>query len=146
MEKSIAYIEDILSEPLSRSSVRTMNPVVLAWIGDGIFTNAVRKWLVCTKNVHIARLNRLSVGYVKAGAQSKIIHALMDKLTPEERSVVRRGRNTASSVPKNADVSDYRYATGFEALLGYLSLTGQDERLAELTADSIAVISASKGK
>ncbi|HOE56055.1 MAG TPA: ribonuclease III domain-containing protein, partial [Bacillota bacterium] len=73
------------------------------------------------------------IEFVKAKAQADILGRINELLTPEEQDIVRRGRNTKSStVPKNADILDYRYATGFEALIGFLYLTGQTDRLMEV--------------
>jgi len=79
-----------------------------------------------------------ATGYVKAKAQSDTIQRILGKLTEEEQAVFRRGRNAKSgTVPKNADVTDYHHATGFECLLGYLYLRGEEERLAEILTLSL---------
>ncbi|NLK35554.1 MAG: Mini-ribonuclease 3, partial [Gracilibacteraceae bacterium] len=80
-----------------------------------------------------AKLHKMSVEFVKAKAQADILGKINELLTPEEQDIVRRGRNSKSTtMPKNADVFDYRYATGFEALIGFLYLTGQIDRLMEI--------------
>lgn len=143
MEKDITAL---LEATLAPEAARALPPVVLAWIGDGVFTDAVRKYLALTVHAPIGALNRLSVDYVRAGAQARAVHALEAELSPAEQGVVRRGRNTASQVPKNASVSDYRYATGFEALLGFLALTGQHARAEMLCARAIAILKPKKSE
>lgn len=115
------------------SDIRMLNPLVLAYIGDSVYDTFVRTLLVSRGYGQVAKLHKMSIGFVKAKAQADILEGISEMLTPEEQDIVRRGRNTkASTVPKNADISDYRYATGFEALIGYLYLTGQIDRLMDL--------------
>lgn len=119
--------------------VRALNPLVLAYVGDAVYEVFIRTTLVAmepTKTAH--KLHMMSIEYVKAHAQCDIIHKIADHLTEEEMGIVKRGRNTKSgTVPKNADVVEYRAATGFEALIGYLYLTGNMERLREVLEASI---------
>jgi len=113
-----------------KRNVREYPPLVLAYIGDAIYEVYVRTLLVCTKNVPVHQLHKESIKYVKAKAQSDIIHRISGFLTEEEKEIVRRGRNAKSgTIPKNADVIEYKYATGFEALCGYLYLKKDYERL-----------------
>ena len=114
----------------TKTEVRMMQPLVLAYVGDAIFELFVCNYLVNKKAGHVNEYHKESTCYVNASAQSKIIHALKPSLTDEEWTIVKRGRNQKSAtVPKNADLSDYKYATGFEALLGYLFYIGDYERL-----------------
>ena len=84
-------------------------------------------------NTAVNKLHRLSTGYVSAKAQSRIAHKLMESLTEEEKAVYKRGRNAHSNTSaKNADIVDYRHATGFEALIGYLFISESYERLDEI--------------
>lgn len=119
------------------SEARAMNPVTLALIGDAVFSDYIRRYLLACGLRNVNHLTKESIRYVRASAQATMVHALWDTLTDTEQTIVRRGRNTRSHVPKNAKVIDYRYATGFEALLGYLDLTGQTERLETLIAMGI---------
>lgn len=74
-------------------------------------------------NAPVRKLHKISTQYVKSEAQSDVIHRILEFLTPEEKDIVRRGRNAKpGTVPKNADIVEYKYATGFESLLGYLYL------------------------
>jgi len=109
--------------------------LTLAYIGDAVFEVYVRNYLVCRSNEPVSRLHKAATGYVKAAAQSKYMEILKDKLTEAELAVYKRGRNAhPKTTAKNADVIDYRRATGFEALVGYLYVNGETERLDELMA------------
>lgn len=109
-------------------------PLVLAYIGDSVYEMYVRNRLVSEhKDMPAYKLHREAVKYVRAHAQSKSILALENVLDEEELAIFKRGRNAKSpTVPKNADVSDYRRATGFEALIGFLFLSGRQARLEEI--------------
>lgn len=114
--------------------IRTVNPLTLAYIGDGVYELVVRSVMVARTNTRAGLLHRQTSQYVKAEAQSKMMDVLLPVLTEEEESVYRRGRNAKSpTMAKNASVSDYRRATGFEALMGYLYLNDRMERIVELT-------------
>lgn len=125
----------------TKTEVKMMQPLVLAYIGDAIFELFVRNYLVNRKDGHVNEYHKESTHYVKAGAQSKIIHALEPDLTDDEWTIVKRGRNQKpATVPKNANLTDYRYATGFEALLGYLFYTGNNERLITVMVKAMGII------
>lgn len=113
-------------------------PLVLAYAGDAIYEIAVRQYLISLPNLRPNHLHRSATGLVSARAQSTILAHLEPQLTEEEKDVVRRGRNAKSgSVPKNADVLEYRHATAFECLIGYLYYTGQQGRIQELVHSGI---------
>ncbi len=117
-------------ETKSEAEIRQISPQVLAYIGDTIWDLAVRTHLIYTQEGTVSRLHRQAVTKVCAAAQAEAARQIEVILTDAERDILRRGRNTKSgSVPKNADAIDYRIATGFEALLGALYLSGQQERL-----------------
>lgn len=121
-----------VNNSLTREDVKMMSPLQLAYVGDACYELMVRTFLL-DKNLSVNSLHRKATKYVKAEAQSKIVHKLEDVLSEEEKAIVKRGRNTKShSNPKNANLIDYKYATGFEALFGYLYLTDQDLRLEEI--------------
>lgn len=126
--------KDILDKfSFSDNDIFALNPLILAYIGDAVYEVYVRTMLVHDNKVSVHRLHKLSIEYVKAKSQSDIIHKIMDKLTDEEKDIVRRGRNAKSgTIPKNADVTEYKYATGFESLIGYLYLKRQYARLMEI--------------
>lgn len=118
---------------LLESDVQMLNPLVLAYIGDSVYDTFVRTFLVSGGYGQVAKLHKMSVEFVKAKAQADMLGKINEMLTAEEQDIVRRGRNTKSAtIPKNADISDYRYATGFEALVGFLYLTGRIDRLMEI--------------
>jgi ribonuclease-3 family protein len=113
--------------------VNQYSPLVLAYIGDTVYEIYVRTLVVRRGNAPVHVLHKSSVKYVKAKTQSDIIHRIMDFLSQEEQDIVRRGRNAKSgTIPKNADVTEYKYATGFESLLGYLYLKGDHQRLMQI--------------
>ena len=113
--------------------MRTLSPLVLAYIGDSVMDLFVRTYFATSVNETVSKLNARAIKVVKASAQAKILHMLDDVLDDDEKDIVRRGRNAKSAtMPKNADVTDYRLATGLEALLGYLFLSGNTKRISEL--------------
>lgn len=106
------------------------SPLLLAYIGDAVYEVFIRTSLIKRGNLPVNELHRLSKHYVSAAAQSEIIEKLEDGLSEEELRIFKRGRNAKpGTVPKNANVGDYHKATGFEALVGYLYLKGEFERL-----------------
>lgn len=108
-------------------------PLVLAYIGDAIFEVAIRQYLIGHTNLRPHHLHREATKLVSAGAQARLLFRIENELTEEEADIVRRGRNAKSgSVPKNADVLEYRHATALECLAGYLYYGGRVGRLEEL--------------
>lgn len=137
MEKSI--IEQIkLTFECKEQDVRAYSPLTLAYIGDAIYELVIRSVVVERANRSANDLHKKTVRYVKAETQSAMIMALQEELTEEELAVYKRGRNAKShTMAKNASMSDYRKATGFEALMGYLYLMGQTDRLLYLVKKGI---------
>jgi ribonuclease-3 family protein len=132
-EEKIMTLE-LLSKKFTIEEGRRLNPLVMAFVGDAVYELAIRNYLV-GKNTELSahKLHINAISYVKAHAQSEAMKAIMEKLNNEELSIYKRGRNTKSNtVPKNADVQEYRVATGFEALIGFLYLTDQEDRLNEI--------------
>lgn len=120
------------NKELSGEDIIMLSPLQLAYIGDSVYELMIRTYLL-DKNSNVNQLHKTTVKYVKARAQSDLIHKVENILTEEEKSYVKKGRNTkTNSSPKNAEILDYKYATGFECLFGFLYLTNQDERLAEI--------------
>lgn len=115
-----------------RKSAAALPPLVLAYLGDAVYELLVREWLIRNRRVPVAKLHLAAARLVCAAGQAAALQRIADLLTDQEHDVVRRARNTKSSVPRNADVSAYRYATGFEALIGYLYAAGETARLLEL--------------
>lgn len=111
---------------------KQLSPLVLAYIGDAVFELMVRHQLVNQNRLPVHRLHQMSVARVCASAQSAAVERLLEILTQEESDIYKRGRNTNGHIPKNADVIEYRRATGLEALFGYLYLKQCHQRIAEL--------------
>ncbi len=109
--------------------LREYSAVVLAYIGDAVFELMVRSHIVANGNRKIKDIHHDTVDVVKAESQARIVRQIFEELSEEEQEIFRRGRNAKTSPPKNADMNDYRQSTGFEALLGYLYLQGNEERL-----------------
>ena len=123
-------------EPMNRYS-----PLALAFMGDSVYEIIIRSIVVQEANRPAGQLNKMKVKYVNAAAQAKIIEYLEPRLTDEETEVYKRGRNAKSyTSAKNQSVTDYRKATGLEALCGYLYLKGDMGRLLELLQDGVSVI------
>lgn len=119
--------------PVVKERVKQMNPVVLAFVGDAVFTLCVRERLALSCGVHTGELNRLASERVSAHGQSDALEKILPLLTEEESDIYRRGRNAKKPTKsKNASVAEYVRSTGFEAVIGYLYLTGQNERINEL--------------
>lgn len=133
MRKILAKVLNINSEKWQDAEVRMLSPLQLAYIGDAVYELFVRSYIMLQNNLKVNDLHKEAVKFVKAKAQAQIILALETQLTEEEWGIVKRGRNAKiNSAPKNANLSEYRYATGFESLIGYLYLTGQDDRLSHI--------------
>ena len=122
--------------------IKQFNPLSLAFIGDAIYESYVReRVLYLYPEYSVSKLHNACVNYVKASSQSYIIGALEEKLTSDEDRIYKRGRNTKSNtVAKNAKMSDYRRSTGFEALIGYLHLKKDYERLNEILQISVDIV------
>ena len=134
MEKSVNLKEKFMDEfGLVEQDIRTYSPLTLAYIGDAIFELVVRTVLVERKNTQAEKLHKAATKIVKAETQALMTEALKEDLTEEELAVFKRGRNAkAMTRAKNATMSEYRRATGFEALMGYLYLKGDMARMIEL--------------
>lgn len=114
--------------------IRTYSPLSLAYIGDGVFDLVVRSVIVGKGNTKGSQLHHRTSSIVKAATQARMIDVLEEHLTEAELDIYRRGRNAKSpTMAKNATMLDYRKATGFEALIGYLYLNDQFVRVVELT-------------
>ncbi len=118
---------------LGEINITDYSPLTLAYIGDGIYEIVVRTVIVDEANRQVNKIHKAASNLVKAETQAKMLHLIMDDLTEEEVRIYKRGRNAkAVTRAKNASMSDYRTATGFEALMGWLYLTGQSERMMQL--------------
>jgi len=114
-------------------SVKELSPLVLAYIGDAVFEIMVRTMVISRGNMPVNKMHKASREFVKAKGQSDFYFRIENMLTEEEHAVFKRGRNAKShTMAKNAEMIDYKHATGFEALCGYLYLDGRIDRLYEL--------------
>ena len=126
-------IEELMVLNKNEEEVNQMSPLVWAYVGDCVYELYIRTYLVDTTKLNPHKLHIEAIKYVKAGAQAKLLQELNDKLTNEEKDIVRRARNANNHhLPKNSNVQEYMYATAFEALIGYLYLCKKHERAKEL--------------
>lgn len=134
MEESLSLLKEIHQEfGECDVDIRTYSPLTLAYIGDAIFEMVIRTLIVEKGQRAANSLHKHTTKIVCAGTQAAMIEALSEVLTDEEQSIYRRGKNTKiNSSAKNASLADYRKATGFEALCGYLYLSGNTKRVVEL--------------
>ena len=134
MEKSLDLRESIelyFGQPAQ--NIKTLSPLTLAFVGDGVYSLIIRTIIVEGGNVPVNRLHKETTALVQASAQAAVAQMIYDDLTPDEQTIYKRGRNTKSaSSAKNATIQDYRKATGLEALAGYLYLSGETQRMVEL--------------
>lgn len=137
----------LLKGKFTNADARQINPLVLAYIGDAIYEVFIRTYLVDkNREMSVHKLHKVCIQFVKAHAQSEFVKKLEDRLTEEEIYFFKRGRNSKSATtPKNADVQEYRFATGFEALIGFLYITEQIERL-EYLLNTIIEIHENRGQ
>ena len=120
---------------LQEDAIGNISNIGLAHLGDAVYELCARAYVVAQQNRPVGELHQQVVTLVNAGAQSAALERLLPLLTPEELAIFKRGRNaSASSVPKHAEIADYRRATGVEALFGYLFLKGERQRLEMLFA------------
>lgn len=126
-------MKDFIEFNKEEQEVNLMPPLVWAYVGDCVYELFIRTKLVEQTKMKPHALHIESIKYVKARAQAETLNRIYDELTDKEKDIVRRGRNAENHhLPKNANVQDYMYATAFEALIGYLYLTKQNDRLKEI--------------
>jgi ribonuclease-3 family protein len=136
MEKSInKNFDTCLREhfPMQEVDVKTYSPLALAYIGDCVFDLIVKSLVMNEGNQSVQKMHKRTSDLVQASSQSRMMRTLQPLLTEEEHAVYKRGRNTKAVSPaKNQSLTDYRRATGFEALMGFLYLEGRYDRMMEL--------------
>lgn len=135
-------LDDLREIEFSKDEARRLNPLQLALVGDAVYELYIRNYILANnRELSVHKIHVKAISYVKAKAQSTIIQNIEHILTEEELYVYKRGRNAKSgTIPKNAEVLDYRNATGFEALIGYLHLTGNKERISLILQKSIEIL------
>lgn len=122
----------------NEKEVNLMSPLVWAYVGDSVYELFIRSNLVENTKLKPHKLHIEAIKHVKAQAQADILEKITGILTEKEKEIVRRTRNTENHhVPKNAEPSDYMYATAFEGLIGYLYLTEQKDRLEQILNECI---------
>lgn len=146
MEESIEIIDTILNGmQIDKIDAAGASPLVLAYIGDAIYEVVIRTMVISESGAQVNKLHKMTSELVKAHAQAEIMKSL--ELTEEEHAVFKRGRNAKSvTMAKNATMSDYRNATGFEALMGYLYLSGRTERMLVLIRQGVDSYRQQKGE
>lgn len=126
---------------ITKGRAKDYNSLVFAFVGDGVHTLFVRTYLASKTTAKAGRLHTLSNGFVRASAQAKILDELEQHLTEDELQIAKTARNVKNkTVAKNADLEDYKKATSFEALIGYLYLTNQTTRMNEILNKSIKIM------
>lgn len=134
-------LKDLRVKEFTKEEARLLNPLQLALVGDGAYEIFIRSYIISNNSgLSAHKMHKTAIGFVKAKSQALVMHRIEEELKEDELYIYKRGRNTKSAtVPKNADVRDYRMATGFEALVGYLYLTGNTERLEYVFNRSVEV-------
>ena len=118
---------------ISKGDISQMSPLAWAYMGDAVYEKFIREYVIRQGLCKNGLLHKKSIKYVSAKVQSQVLKVIEDFLTDEEKDIVRRGRNSnPHSTAKNADIVEYKYATGFEALIGWLYLNEKEERLEEI--------------
>ena len=131
MEENLNQLKELFQ--LEDRDLKTYSPLTLAYLGDGVYELVIRTILVKKGNCPVNRLHKQASSLVKAGAQSAMMEKIQPELTEEELGVCKRGRNAHSpTMAKHATMADYRRATGFEALMGYLYLKEDFSRILTL--------------
>lgn len=126
---------------ITKARAKDYSSLSFAFIGDGVHTLFIRTMLTSSSTAQAGKLHNLTNEYVKASAQAFVLEGLVDSLTEEEKDIARRARNVKNkTVAKNALLEDYKKATGFEAIIGYLYLIGQNDRMIELLNLSIKIM------
>ena len=136
MEKSVEWQFDSYMQELFQMKevdIKEYSPLTLAYIGDSIYDLIIKSLVINEGNKKVQKLHRETSSMVQASAQSKMMRTIQEHLTEEEHAVFKRGRNAKSVSPaKNQSITDYRRATGFEALMGYLYLKKEWKRMLDL--------------
>jgi ribonuclease-3 family protein len=135
------FLEQLDLSEIKPEEVQLISPLVLAYIGDAVYEIYVRIYIFHKYGGSAHQLHKIATRFVNAGAQAKITHALENELEEDEWTMIKRGRNQKShSAPKHANLVDYKYATGFETLIGYLYLRKKIERLEKIIQRSMEII------
>ena len=138
MEESLGRIMDHF--PLTEQEVRSYSALAFAYIGDSVYDLIIRTMITSKGNNRPNKYHQQVIQYVNANAQTRMMDKIKPLLTEEEKTMFRRGRNAKSiSCAKNQSHHDYRIATGFETLIGYVYMTGQMGRIMELVSVGLGI-------
>lgn len=130
---------------MTEEEAMRMSPLVLAYLGDTVYDLYIRTSLILDGRGNAGALHQISIQFVNARSQAGLARRIMDSFTEDEKAVFMRGRNAKSAtVPKNMTVADYRQATALEALLGFLYLTGNVDRIEEIMKEALHAASPSE--
>ena len=123
-------MEDLFEINRTDEEINLLSPLTWAYVGDCVYELYIRTKLINETNMKPHKLHIEAIKYVKAKSQAELLQKIKDKLTDEEKDIVRRTRNTQNHhLPKNSNIQEYMYATAFEGLIGYLYLTKQNQRI-----------------
>ena len=126
---------------MNNEELKQLNTTALAYMGDAVYEQFIREYILKKGTADVNKLHRISTMYVSAPAQAKIIKSLFDDLTEDEQKLVKRARNRKyHTKAKNADPITYKWATALEALVGYLYLSGDGQRLAQICEQAVEII------
>jgi len=126
---------------MDKKEAKQINTNALAYLGDAVYEVAIREYIMETGQYNADRLHQIAIRFVRAEGQAMVIKKMMEELTEEEQSIVRRARNRKiTSKPRNMDPVTYKWATAFEAFIGYLHLTEQKERLDWFIGRAISIV------
>lgn len=126
---------------MNNEELRQLNTTALAYMGDAVYEQYIREHILSKGSADVNKLHRISTMYVSAPAQAKIIKSLFDDLSEEEQKLVKRARNRKyHTKAKNADPVTYKWATALEALIGYLYLSGDMQRLTEICERAVEIV------
>lgn len=141
VKKGRPYLTEGGNDLLKKKDIDMMSPLVWAYMGDSVYEQFVREHIINQGVAKNGAYHKKAIKYVSANAQVKVLKELEEFLTDEEKDIVRRGRNShPHSHAKNADIVDYKWATGFEALIGYLFLTKNNQRLGKIIEKVFQII------
>jgi ribonuclease-3 family protein len=129
-----------MEEYIENIDIQTISMQTLAFIGDSVYDVYIRTYLASRSNEKSGKLHKRAVSYVSARSQAKIVDQLIEFFNDEELKIYKRGRNTNISTNKHVDIIEYKKATGFEALIGYIYLSKNKKRLEEILKKSIEIV------
>ncbi len=128
---------------MTEDTIRRMNTTSLAYLGDAVYEIRIREMIIAKLSHDVSKAHRTAIHYVSAESQAKAARVMMSEgfLTEEEEALLKRARNHRTmSKPQHASAKDYKLATGFEAVMGYLHLMGREERINEISAEAVRII------